>query len=491
MGRPRVGDGRDSGERPNRSHLRRRSAPGGRSGAWCAPEPEPVDRGRARVGGAHAPALGRPLGRHAAVRGERRPRRPAGDRGRALARARGGRPRQRRAARPGRPRAALAELQRRRPAAGRGRLVGPLLRHAGGARPPLRRRGRALPGDHRRAVRPPRRALAAPRHHAGDLPAHARRPPAEGALLASRRALGPRVRRRRRRPARAHPPHPRPARRRAPPDRLDRAQRARRPRGAGPPPGRLVAAARRPARRPDPGAPADRGRAARAGRDAPVAPVRARKRGRGSRPADRGHGSAARGARSRRAARAARAPPRGCSLKPRKETTMTPVRTSATGILADDKAERRDELIEMLKKAYWMEIETVMSYIANSINPDGVRAQEIVESLQEDIQEELGHAQRFAERIKELYGVVPGSLAFSAEQTYLQPPEHQTDIVHVIKGVIEAETGAIEHYNRIIEVTDGIDYVTQDMVISILRDEEGHRRLFEGFLREYEVEGLA
>ena len=161
------------------------------------------------------------------------------------------------------------------------------------------------------------------------------------------------------------------------------------------------------------------------------------------------------------------------------------------GILSEGMRAERDTLIEMLVKAYWMEIETVMSYISNSINPDGVRAQEIVESLQEDIQEELGHAQQFANRIKELYGVVPGSLEFTAEQTYLQPPEHQTDIVHVIKGVIEAETGAIEHYNRIIEFTDGLDWVTQDMVITILHDEEGHRRLFEGYLREYEAEGLA
>jgi bacterioferritin len=167
------------------------------------------------------------------------------------------------------------------------------------------------------------------------------------------------------------------------------------------------------------------------------------------------------------------------------------VRSASEGILADANAGKREELIELLKRAYWMEIETVMSYIANSINPDGVRAQEIIESLQEDVQEELGHAQQFAARIKELYGVVPGSLAFSAEQSYLQPPAHQTDIVHVIKGVIEAETGAIEHYNRIIEFTDGLDFVTQDMVIAILRDEEGHRRLFEGYLREYEVEGLA
>ena len=170
---------------------------------------------------------------------------------------------------------------------------------------------------------------------------------------------------------------------------------------------------------------------------------------------------------------------------------MATTRNAAQGILADDNTDAREQIIDMLKKAYWMEIETVMSYIANSINPDGVRAQEIVESLNTDIQEELGHAQQFAARIKELYGVVPGSLDFNAEQSYLQPPEHQTDIVHVIKGVIEAETGAIEHYNTIIRQTEEIDPVTQDMVIAILRDEEGHRRLFEGYLREYEVEGLA
>jgi bacterioferritin len=171
--------------------------------------------------------------------------------------------------------------------------------------------------------------------------------------------------------------------------------------------------------------------------------------------------------------------------------TTAPPRSAAQGILSDDKREQREQIIELLTKAYWMEIETVMSYIANSTNPDGLRAQEVIESLQTDIQEELGHAQQFAARIKELYGVVPGSLDFVAEQTYLQPPERQTDIVHVIRGVIEAETGAIEHYNRIIEITEPVDPVTTDMVVTVLRDEEGHRRLFEGFLREYEAEGLA
>ncbi len=165
--------------------------------------------------------------------------------------------------------------------------------------------------------------------------------------------------------------------------------------------------------------------------------------------------------------------------------------TNSTGILGEESLDKREEIVDLLKKAYWMELETVMSYIANSVNPDGVRAQEIKEALEEDIVEELGHAQQYAARIKELYGVVPGSEEFSAEQSYLQPPEHQTDVVHIVRGVIEAETGAIEHYTRIIEVTDGVDPVTQDMVIAILADEQGHRRLFEGFMREYEAEGLA
>src|ERR687887_1962000 len=108
---------------------------------------------------------------------------------------------------------------------------------------------------------------------------------------------------------------------------------------------------------------------------------------------------------------------------------MAQTRNASQGILADDNTAAREEIIELLTKAYWMEIETVMSYIANSVNPDGVRAQEVVEALRDDIQEELGHAQQFASRIKELYGVVPGSLDFKAEQRSLQPPEAQTDMV--------------------------------------------------------------
>ncbi len=165
---------------------------------------------------------------------------------------------------------------------------------------------------------------------------------------------------------------------------------------------------------------------------------------------------------------------------------MTTGASSAVGTQTEDP--RHAELLELLEEAYWMEMETVMSYTAAGINPDGVRAAEIRESLQEEVQEELGHARQFGERIKELYGTVPGSLGFRASQTTLQPPEDATDIAAIVRGVIDAERGAIAHYMRIIELCEGFDPVTQDMVIDILRDEQGHCRLFEGFLREFEAD---
>jgi bacterioferritin len=168
---------------------------------------------------------------------------------------------------------------------------------------------------------------------------------------------------------------------------------------------------------------------------------------------------------------------------------MAEVRTASEGILAEKYNAKREEIVELLKRAYWMEIETVISYLANAAHLDGVRAEEIGEALDRDVDEELGHARRFARRIKDLYGIPPGSEEFSAEQSSLQPPEDATDVVSVIRGVIEAEAGAIEHYNRIIEATDGIDWVTMDMAVEILQDEEGHLRRFERFLREYEADG--
>ena len=158
----------------------------------------------------------------------------------------------------------------------------------------------------------------------------------------------------------------------------------------------------------------------------------------------------------------------------------------SAGILAPANAEKRTEILALLERAYWMEMETVMSYTANAAALDGIRAEEVAEALSADVDEELGHARQFAARIKDLYGTPPGSMDFKAEQASLQPPADATDVVAVIRGVIEAEAGAIEHYTRLIEACDGVDWATQDMVFDFLLDDEGHLRQFERYLREFE-----
>lgn len=145
----------------------------------------------------------------------------------------------------------------------------------------------------------------------------------------------------------------------------------------------------------------------------------------------------------------------------------------------------RDKIVDALKKAYYMELETVLNYLANSLDLDGVRAEAIKKALAADITEELTHATQLGNRIKQLGGKVPGSLELKFGQKSLQPPADSTDVVAVIKGTLAAEEDAINHYKSIIKLTEGEDYVTQDIVIKLLTDEEAHRQQFEGYLKEY------
>jgi len=145
----------------------------------------------------------------------------------------------------------------------------------------------------------------------------------------------------------------------------------------------------------------------------------------------------------------------------------------------------KQKIIDGLIQAYWAELETVMNYIAHSTNLDGVRAEEIKKALSAEVQDEIGHAQMIAKRVKELGGIIPGSFKMVTSQKSLQPTKDSTDVEYVIRGVIDAENGAIDAYNRLIKDCDGVDYVTQDLVIRLLADEESHKSTFEGYLKEY------
>ena len=145
----------------------------------------------------------------------------------------------------------------------------------------------------------------------------------------------------------------------------------------------------------------------------------------------------------------------------------------------------RDNIVEMLKRSYCMELETVMNYLANSINPDGVRAEQIKQALAADIAEEVSHAQQLGKRIKQLGGLLPGSATVSLGEQ-IQPPAETTNVVGLIKAVIAAEEAACQQYHKIISAAHRSDPVTADLCTRLLADEEEHLVLFRGFLKEYE-----
>jgi bacterioferritin len=148
-----------------------------------------------------------------------------------------------------------------------------------------------------------------------------------------------------------------------------------------------------------------------------------------------------------------------------------------------------NQVVDLLREAYSDEMETVMNYQTNAIVLDGVRAEEIKESLQQDIQEELAHAEQLGQRLKQLDARPPASGEFTARQDSLQPPADSTDVLAVIDGVLDAEEDAISTYSALVDAADAAnDPVTEDLAVTILSDEEAHRSEFRGFKKEYQTE---
>jgi bacterioferritin len=147
--------------------------------------------------------------------------------------------------------------------------------------------------------------------------------------------------------------------------------------------------------------------------------------------------------------------------------------------------DKTKEIISELKISYAIELETVENYLAHSIDLEGAKAESIRNALEEELALKLKHARRLAKRINVLGGRVPGSLGLSRNQKLLQPAVDNTDVMAVIQGVIGANEASINQYQRIISLTEGFDFITQDVVIDLLSDEREHRRVFLGFLTQY------
>jgi bacterioferritin len=125
-----------------------------------------------------------------------------------------------------------------------------------------------------------------------------------------------------------------------------------------------------------------------------------------------------------------------------------------------------------------MEMESVQNYLANSIDLEGPAAEEVKKALEAAVASELKHARRLAKRIKILDARVPGSLELPRNQNFLQPPMDNCDVMAVVRGALKARDEAIAQYQATIQFTEGSDYLTQDLLIELLAEEQEQRGLF-------------
>ena len=156
------------------------------------------------------------------------------------------------------------------------------------------------------------------------------------------------------------------------------------------------------------------------------------------------------------------------------------------GKLGFFRVDKTKEIITELKRSYAIELETMQNYLANSIDLEGAEAELVRKSLEEEITLKLKHARRLAKRINVL-GVVSRARWSCPRSEFVATTVGQRRCHGSDPGVIGANEASINQYQKIISLTEGLDYVTQDMVIDLLSDEREHRRLFLSFLTQMRV----
>lgn len=149
-----------------------------------------------------------------------------------------------------------------------------------------------------------------------------------------------------------------------------------------------------------------------------------------------------------------------------------------------------DELIDELNKVFADEWLAYYQYWLGAKVAVGPMRGAVTSELQEHAEEELKHADMLAERIIQLNGTPLLSPKAWYEKTncgYAEPGD--TDIKTILKQNLEGERCAIDGYKKLLEMTQGKDQVTYEILLDILNDELEHEEDLENFLEDMECTG--
>ena len=123
--------------------------------------------------------------------------------------------------------------------------------------------------------------------------------------------------------------------------------------------------------------------------------------------------------------------------------------------------------IENLQKALSMELTAVHQYLLHAHTLDDWGLDKLAARMREEMQEELGHAGGFIDRIIFLGG--------TPELKPTKTPHKAESLKRLFEDDRTEEKGAIEFYTRAARVAfDGDDIGTRRIFESVVEDEEGH-----------------
>jgi bacterioferritin len=149
----------------------------------------------------------------------------------------------------------------------------------------------------------------------------------------------------------------------------------------------------------------------------------------------------------------------------------------------------RDEIVNMLKRAYADEMVAFHFYWYTSIYMEGLGFATLTTLFKNNAMGELKHAEMLADRLNQL-----GAAAFSNPAEWLKNtnvgdvnPEQYLTFKKSVQKAMEIAGVVTEHYNKIMKKVNGIDFVTYELVAEILVEEVKEEQDLQDILSQLEI----
>ena len=143
------------------------------------------------------------------------------------------------------------------------------------------------------------------------------------------------------------------------------------------------------------------------------------------------------------------------------------------GAVTEDYAADRDKVLSLLNEALATEIVCSLRYRRHYYTAKGLASASVAAEFMEHATEDLGHGDRFAERITQLGGDPDFSPATLVERSHAEYVEGDT-LVGMIREDLVAEHIAIESYREVVQYIGDQDPTTRRLFEEVLAVEEQH-----------------